>query len=199
MQKHWNDFYNSRPIEKLGWFEKNFEISFRLLEKVKLKEANVFLPGIGKSLFAKALAEKGSKLILNDVSPEALNHILPELVSYGVDSYAGDVSKPLPKAWSFDLWFDRAVLHFLTQEEQILGYFNNLKAATHIGSFAAFAEFTHGGAKKCATLPIRQYNLTDLQRYLGNQYQVVDSFPHTYLNPRGEERPYLYALFKRIS
>lgn len=54
---------------------------------------------------------------------------------------------------SVGVWMDRAVLHFLTEEADIAGYFDNLQAALKAGGGAIFSEFAGNGAEKCAGLP----------------------------------------------
>jgi hypothetical protein len=97
-----------------------------------------------------------------------------------------------------DIWIDRAVLHFLIDEDSIQGYFANVKANVKKGGYAIFAEFSQTGAKQCAGLSVQQYSIEALSRRLGTSFKLLSHFDYTYINPRGEERPYLYALFQRI-
>ncbi|MCP4179513.1 MAG: methyltransferase type 12, partial [bacterium] len=94
-------------------------------------------------------------------------------------------------------WLDRAVLHFLTTDKEVEFYVRNVNKAVKIGGYAFFAEFSKTGATKCAGLNVRRYDINDLKRNLPS-FELVKSEEFTYINPVGSERPYVYALFKRI-
>jgi len=98
-----------------------------------------------------------------------------------------------------DIWIDRAVLHFLREEEHIQGYFNNLVSALKPGGHALFAEFSTAGAPKCAGLELHRYCIEELSARLGSHFKLISFFDHIYINPDGAARPYIYALFKRIA
>jgi hypothetical protein len=66
------------------------------------------------------------------------------------------------------------------------------------GGFALFAQFSLEGAAKCAGLNIHRYSAKDLSGRLGDGFQVVNQFDHTYINPYGNPRPYIYVLSKRL-
>jgi hypothetical protein len=88
-------------------------------------------------------------------------------------------------------------LHFLIIEEDIAGYFENLKSILKKGGYAIFAEFSISGASKCAGLNLHRYSIEDLSQKLGTSFKLVSHFDHTYINPFGDPRPYIYALYKR--
>ena len=64
---------------------------------------------------------------------------------------------------------------------------------------AIFAEFPPHGAPKCAGLELHRYSVEELTQRLGPGFALVDHFDHTYINPAGDPRPYIYALFKRTA
>ena len=96
-----------------------------------------------------------------------------------------------------DLWIDRAVLHFFIQENDQDTYFELLTNKINSKGYALFAEYNMGGAKVCAGLPVHRYNLDMLTEKLGNDFELIDSFDHTFITPSGSERPYIYALFRK--
>lgn len=96
------------------------------------------------------------------------------------------------------IWIDRAVLHFLTNKDDIAGYFKNIEITLKSGAYAMFAEFSKNGAPKCAGLPVHGYSLQELSERLGSSFKFKTSFDYTYINPYGDPRPYIYALFEKI-
>ena len=110
-----------------------------------------------------------------------------------------DVSSKIENINDADIWIDRAVLHFLRDENDINNYFNNLKSVLKNNSYAMFAEFSKDGASQCAGLDLHRYDLEELNTRLGSSFKLISSFEYTYINPSNQERPYIYALYKRIT
>ena len=103
-----------------------------------------------------------------------------------------DINMPM-----VDIWIDRAVLHFLTDDKDIKGYFKNLKSKLKDGGYVLFAEFSKVGATSCAGLLVKQYSLEEFKYELGLSFELISSFEHLYINPNGDKRPYIYALYKK--
>lgn len=200
--QHWNKIFSSTDEKRLGWYESDQTKTFELLNQVPgWEQSTIFLSGAGTSGLVDDLASKGARLIINDISQEALDRLKKRLADKDNRHYwlCQDISQPISNDIAkVDLWVDRAVLHFLNQEKDIQGYFDNLKRKIKIGGYAIFAEFSKRGAKKCAGLFLHQYSIKELADRLGDCFILINSFEHTYLNPEGEPRPYIYGLFKRI-
>ena len=109
------------------------------------------------------------------------------------------MSEPENNIPPVDIWIDRAVLHFLTEDRDIDGYFKNVWSAVTVGGYALFAEFPPHGVRVCAGLDVHRYSVEEFSERLGSGFTLVDHFDHTYLTPDGEPRPYIYALYKRVA
>lgn len=198
----WNETFASKQDAELGWYESDFSPSQRLLEHVSLAGARVFVAGAGTSGLVDWLHDQGAQLHLNDLSETALVQLRQRLgkAAQSCDFEVADLGKPwdqhLP---TFDLWVDRAVLHFLCEDAQVQAYFERLKSQLAAGGYVLLAEFAPGGASKCNGLPIRQWSVLQMQEALGDTFVLRQHFDHVFLNPRGEPRPYTYALFQRIN
>jgi hypothetical protein len=78
--EHWDKIFSKTEDKKLGWYEKDTSQTFKLLYEIPDWEtATVFLPGAGTSILIEDLITKGNKLILNDISDEALNRVRQRL------------------------------------------------------------------------------------------------------------------------
>jgi ubiquinone/menaquinone biosynthesis C-methylase UbiE len=200
-REHWNQIFRETEDEQLGWYENDPAQTLRLLNRIPEWESSTFfLPGAGTSVLIETLLEAGSKLVLNDISQEALDHVRERLgdQTASIKWICQDVAHPLSVSVpEIDIWIDRAVLHFLTQEDDIQGYFKNMMTKLKVGGHALFAEFPPHGAPKCAGLELHRYSLEEMSERLGFGFVLIDHFDHTYTNPAGDSRPYLYALFKR--
>jgi methyltransferase family protein len=200
-RKHWDNIFSKTEDTKLGWYEKDTSQTLKLLGEIPdLGKATVFLPGAGTSILIEDLIPRVSRLILNDISKEALNCAKQRLMGGSEEivwlcqDIAQPITKPMP---AVDIWIDRAVLHFLTNESDIKGYFENLKSVLKIAGHAVFAEFSLVGAPKCAGLTLHRYSTDELSIKLGSSFKLVSHFDYTYTNPFGDTRPYVYALFRR--
>lgn len=201
--KHWDSIFSKTKESTLGWYEESPKETFILLNKIKSwQDSTLFISGAGTSLLVDELATHNTKLVLNDISIEALNRIKNRLGKQmnEVLWLCQDISQPIQIPMPIiDIWIDRAVLHFLTEEKNIQGYFDNLKACLAKDGYVIFAEFSQTGAKNCAGLSIHQYSLDELSTRLGQSFKLLNSFNYTFISPRAEERPYLYALFQQVS
>ena len=199
---HWDAIFSKTEEDtKLGWYEETPTPTLKLLEQIPAwRSGTVFLPGAGTSILIEELLAQGAKLVFNDISCEALERVKARIgeASRSAAWICQDIAQPLPPSLArVDIWIDRAVLHFLTEEDDIEGYFDNVRSTVEEGGHAVFAEFSKEGAKKCAGLTLHRYSVEELSQRLGPSFHLVSHFDHTYINPSGDTRPYIYALFRR--
>ncbi len=162
---------------------------------------DVFIAGTGTSTLAEQLIGKCKSLILNDISEEALSISKKRIakVKQPVEWLKADIGAELPiENKSIDVWIDRAVLHFLIDENQIDTYFKNLNDKIKVNGYAFLAEFASHGAPKCAGLELHRYSIEELIERCGKNFELIQSESYTYINPEGDERPYIYCLFKKV-
>lgn len=199
--KHWDAIFSGTEDPKLGWYEKDAFQTLELLNHIpKWENSTIFLPGVGTSVLIEELLSKGVKLVLNDISIEALNRVKGRLGDERKDIIwlCQDIAQPIKDAIpDVDIWIDRAVLHFLTDEDDIKGYFENVKSILEVGGYAIFSEFSKTGAPKCAGLILHRYSVEELSERLGTEFELITHYDYNYINPWGDPRPYIYTLYKR--
>jgi SAM-dependent methyltransferase len=200
--EHWNTIFSSKNDSELGWYEKDVSQTLKFFDLIPhIESARIFLPGAGTSLLVDELLSRRYNLILNDISEVALRKLSERIGKQeNVSFLHHDISLPLPASITstVDIWIDRAVLHFLLREKEIQGYFNNLHSAVRPGGYVLLAEFATTGAQKCAGLELHRYSIEEMTMRLGNDFEPVEAEEHTYINPFGQPRPYLYGLFKKL-
>jgi len=203
--EYWCAMYTDVDITKLGWYEEESGPSLELIKRSQLtKGALQFHVGAGSTTLIDSLLEEGyHHLIVNDISSCALNKIknrigsLQRKVQWIVDDLVNPTELlKLPKV---DLWNDRAVLHFFTEEKDQETYFKLLNAKVKKNGFVILSVFNLEGATKCSGLDVKRYDAAMLQEKLGGAYRLLENFNHVYTMPNGEDRPYVYTLFQRIS
>lgn len=198
--EHWNAIFSAKTDPELGWYEKDASQTLKYLEKIPHKEsATVFLPGAGTSVLVEELLAKGYRIILNDISDSALQKLKERVGDNDRLTWLHhDISKPLPDGLPLvDIWIDRAVLHFLLNEEDIKGYFVNLHSSLRNGGYALLAEFSSEGAPKCAGLQLHRYSIDELNMRVGPNFQLVEHEDYVFINPYGDARPYIYSLYRK--
>jgi hypothetical protein len=63
---------------------------------------------------------------------------------------------------TFELWHDRAVFHFLTQEEEIAKFVDLANSMIMKGGIQNIATFSTEGPDRCSGLGVRQYDRKSL-------------------------------------
>jgi len=132
---HWNAIFSEKEDSELGWYETDASQTLKLLTSIpNLENSTIFLPGIGTSVLAEILISKGPKLILNDISCHALNRIKNKLnnTSDDIQWLCQNITQSIQNISNVDIWIDRAVLHFLTDNDDVEKYFNNVKSITSV-------------------------------------------------------------------
>lgn len=201
LNEHWNKIFKKTDEKKLGWYEDDYSQIMKLVDLIpEWKNSKIFLPGVGTSDIINILLQSNAKLVLNDLSSVAIEKAKNKYNNrmHQVQWLCQDISKTLPfELNDVDIWIDRAVLHFLTDKDDIKGYFENVKSTLKEGGHAIFAEFSKIGVPKCAGLTLHRYSIEELSEKLGSSFKLVSYFDYTYINPYGDPRPYIYALYKR--
>jgi len=201
LNEHWNEIFKKTDEDKLGWYEDDFSQTLKFLDLIpEWKSSKIFVPGVGTSGLIDLLLKSNVTMVLNDLSSEAIEKAKNKCRNKtdNIQWLCQDISKPLPSVLNdIDIWIDRAVLHFLTDDKCVEQYFKNVNAAVKTGGYAIFAEFSKKGAVKCAGLDVRRYDVQDLEKNLP-AFKLIANEEYTFINPKGDPRPYIYTLFKRI-
>jgi ubiquinone/menaquinone biosynthesis C-methylase UbiE len=199
--EHWNQVFASKADKELGWYEGDVSQTIAFLDRIPITASQtVFLPGAGTSLLVDELLSQGKRLVLNDISSEALARLRARVGAQGdqIEWLHHDISMPLPDgATQADIWIDRAVLHFLLTASEIDGYFGNVRSVVKPSGHVLLAEFSESGAPRCAGLDVRRYSVDEMIVRLGGEFTLVGAEDYTFVNPAGAPRPYVYALFQR--
>lgn len=114
----WDVVYGDQAVEGLSWFQPRPDTSLRLLTDVGAPAASVIDVGAGASALADELLGQGwQDVAVLDTSAKALALMTARLAGRKppVEAVVADLLDWVPKR-TYDLWHDRAALHFLTDE-----------------------------------------------------------------------------------
>ena len=201
LSSHWDKAYSNKPEEKLGWFETELSPTLKLIDKTTLdKSTRILNAGAGNTRLIDQLIEDGfTNIIATDLSKVDLDNLATRVGKKNVECIVDDLTNPTTLNFisPVDLWIDRAVLHFFTDEKDQKNYFDLINQKVTKGGFVILAEFNLGGAKKCSGLDVVRYDKETLSKKLGDNFKLLDSFDYNYTMPSGDKRPYVYTLFKK--
>ena len=205
LKDHWNKKYTNTPITQLGWYESKSQPSLQLIANCAVsKDAVIVDIGSGVSSLIANLLELGyQNLYAVDISDVALEKAKALLnleqaaqVHWIVDDIT-DLSSGL-QIQNVKVWHDRAVFHFLTEEQHRQTCYSLLQKAVMPGGFVIMAAFAMNGATMCSGLPVQRYNVESLTEFFGDGFKLIEYVDHTYHMPSGDLRPYVYTRFQKV-
>jgi SAM-dependent methyltransferase len=201
-QEHWDRVFSTKPDNMVSWYQHMPETSLRLIRACRLPlDARIVDIGAGASRLPDALLPEGfSNITVLDISPVALTKIRERLVGKAgsLCFVAVDITK-----WQsidgFDLWHDRAVLHFLTEGADRLAYANVLRRVVRPGGFVLIAGFAPTGPERCSGLPVCRADQHWIAGLLGPDFELLDAFETNHQTPSGGLQRFVFARFRRRS
>lgn len=184
-----------------SWYQERPVMSLRMLHAAGVTSAaSVVDVGGGASTLVDAAAASGfTDLTVLDLSERALELARARLrpdVAARVRWLAADLLSWAPER-TYDVWHDRAVLHFLVDDEARARYLDVLHGATAPGSTAVFACFAPDGPQTCSGLPVRRSSVAELRALLGAGWTLLAHDRELHRTPRGASQPFTWAAFRR--
>jgi 2-polyprenyl-3-methyl-5-hydroxy-6-metoxy-1,4-benzoquinol methylase len=151
--------------------------------------------GAGTTTLVDTLVANSYDVTVLDISSEALR-ILSKRHGDKIDYVHANITESL-NLGDFEIWHDRAVLHFLLDEMERESYVSNLESCIKSGGFAVIETFSTDGAQKCCGLDLHTFNEEMLVQLLGDNWTLIEAIRHYHLNPFGGERAYISTIFQR--
>ena len=199
--EHWDSAYTEGDRTR-SWFQTEPTESLRMFDACGVTSADSVIDvGGGASTLVDALLARGfAELTVLDVSAAGLRAAQARLGSKAdrVCWIEADLLRWYPER-RYQVWHDRAVLHFLTAEPDRQRYLNTLGAATVPGALAVFATFAADGPQQCSGLPVARYSAEDLAQLLGEEWATVADDREDHVTPAGVVQPFVWAGFRRMA
>jgi SAM-dependent methyltransferase len=200
LQQHWESVYQTKSPEQTSWYQPHLEMSLDwIIEAAPDRSSSILDVGGGESTLVDDLLNRGySNLTVLDLAESAIRKTQARLSAAGqsVRWFTGDITEIRLPAGGFDLWHDRAVFHFLTEQPQRAAYLRQLAASLRTGGHVILATFGPDGPKKCSGLSVRRYSVHGLQLELGPQFQLEKSTIVEHRTPFGTMQQFVYCRFK---
>ena len=200
-ETHWDQVYQTRSPDEVSWYQRDPALSLNFIRRaVPSLSASIVDVGSGASTLVDHLLQSGySDVTVLDVSTAALELARARLAeaSLCVRWIAGDVLwAPLPDA-AFDLWHDRAVFHFLTDDKDRVVYLKQVRRTLRPRGSVVIATFADDGPTRCSGLPVARYSADALRAEFGREFELVDSAREQHVTPAGLTQSFVYCLFRR--
>ena len=199
-QLHWQNVYLSKGEQQVSWTQADPQPSLGLIEKFAHgRDASIIDIGGGASRLVDALLARGSAAItVLDLSEAALQSAQARLGEQGttVRWIVADATTWQPPQ-AFDIWHDRAALHFLVEEKDRAAYVERLHAGVKPGGHAIIATFAPDGPEKCSGLPVQRYDPESLSRTIGSAFDLVEHQAHRHVTPWGAAQSFQFSVLRR--
>lgn len=189
--RHWNDRYRSIGTETLSWYEPRPMTSLELLDLVGITPAaSVIDVGGGASTLVDHLLAAGHQdLAVLDLSTVALDIARSRLDDPSPVTWIhADVTTWQPSR-QWDIWHDRAVLHFLVDDDARANYRTALRRALTPGRAFVIGTFAEDGPTHCSALPVRRHSPNDLANLLGD-IEIIGQRRDIHRTPGDADQPF---------
>lgn len=197
---HWDHTYLVKPDTEVSWYQPAPVRSLNLIKSAtQSRAASIIDIGGGTSRLVDGLLADGfSDLTVLDISEIAIGHSIDRLAERAgkVSWIVADMTEWQPeRIW--DIWHDRAVFHFLTDDTAQAAYIAALTAATKAGSAIIMATFSPHGPERCSGLAVQRYSAQSLALRLGSAFTLYAEELEAHSTPFGTTQEFSYAAFKR--
>jgi len=183
---HWNNAYAEGGRDR-SWYQDHASTSMELIQQSGSEKRSIIDIGGGASTLVDGLLTAGyDDIAVLDIAPAGLDAARTRLGDRAltVDWLVADLLTWQPPR-TFDIWHDRAVLHFLTTPEGRAAYRDVMLAATHPGSRVVIGVFGVDGPTSCSGLPVQRYDAAALADVLGPEFATIDTRTERHVTPSG--------------
>ncbi|HIH38325.1 class I SAM-dependent methyltransferase [Candidatus Woesearchaeota archaeon] len=198
-KEHWEHIYQTKNPEEVSWYQEKPKTSLNLIAETDIdKDARIIDIGAGDSGLVDNLIALGFRNItVLDISSNALNRAKKRL-----GDRANDVKWIVSDLREFEtndrygIWHDRAVLHFLTEEDDISEYVERARQLLKPNGYLIVSTFSQNGPKRCSGLDIKQYSEDSVKKLFSN-FAHIKSFEEEHITPWGASQIFIFSVFRR--
>jgi len=199
--KHWQTVYEQKSSDAVSWYRPHLERSLDFIRSSGLGlDARIVDVGGGASTLVDDLLTAGHhNLAVIDLADAALQTARQRLGEQAdiVDWIVGDVTTPLLPDASVDFWHDRAVFHFLTDEQARAEYLGQVMRCVKPHGNVLVATFGLDGPEKCSGLPIARYDADGIHTVFGNAFDKLGDAAEHHETPWGTTQSFVYCFCRR--
>lgn len=199
-KSHWENVFATKNPNEVSWTQKYPKTAMNHIKSLQLsKTANIIDIGGGDSNLVDTLLDNGYENIwVLDISEFALERAKKRLGEKAnkVHWIVSDITE-FSTDIKFDFWHDRAVFHFLTQQENIDKYVALINNAIADNGNFLLGTFSENGPLKCSGLEIKQYSENAMRQTFNQSFQAVNCFTENHTTPFNTIQNFQFCGFKR--
>jgi SAM-dependent methyltransferase len=200
-ETHWRTVFETKASTTVSWYQAHLEISLSLITRTGVgQECKILDVGGGDSTLVDDLIQRGfSGVTVLDIASTAIERAKQRLgeAARGVVWMQGDILlAALPERY-FDVWHDRAVFHFLVEEQSRREYVSKASNAIKSNGHLVIATFASDGPERCSGLPTMRYSPSGLAEEFKQDFTLVESQTELHITPQGREQRFIYCRFRR--
>lgn len=197
---HWRSWYSSHGASGVSWYQEHPVLSLRLIAETAIptNAAIVDIGGGASTLVDDLLAAGFTDVTVLDIADSGLEAARLRLgpAVTRVNWIVADLRTWRPDR-QFDLWHDRAVLHFMIDPSDRAAYAETVRAVLRPGGYVVLSAFALDGPERCSGLPVRRYDTAMMAELLGPAFALTASAEETHRTPGGVAQHFTYAVFRR--
>lgn len=199
-KSHWENVFVTKSPNEVSWTQKYPKTAMNYLEGLKLsKTGNIIDIGGGDSNLVDALLENGYENIwVLDISEFALEKAKKRLGEKAdkVHWIVSDITE-FSTDIKFDFWHDRAVFHFLTEQESMDKYIAIVTNAIAENGNFLLGTFSENGPLKCSGLEIKQYSENLMRQTFNQSFETIKCFTENHTTPFNTVQNFQFCGFKK--
>lgn len=201
-KEHWENVYQVKASNQVSWFRERLENSLEMILATGVGErAAIIDVGGGNSTLVDDLLGAGfQNLSVLDISAKAIENSRQRLGNRAplVKWIEADITEvELPQNY-YDVWHDRAVFHFLTEEQYRRKYVELAMRSLKIGGHIIVASFGLDCPAKCSGLDVVRYDPETMHGEFGSSFTLVNSLSETHHTPFGTTQKFIYCYCRKI-
>ena len=197
LKNHWENIYEKKNEDEVSWFQQIPGSSMKLIKSTGIESPKIIDVGSGRSKLLKILIDSGyNDLTYLDISEAALKKSKEFLgdQSNKVKWIAEDILN-FKTEEKFDIWHDRAVFHFLTEQNLIDKYAELVSKNISNSGHLIIGTFSENGPLKCSGLDVKRYSKELIEETFLKNFRLINTFHIDHKTPFNTTQNFLFSHF----
>ncbi len=197
-KKHWEAVYETKEPHEVSWTQEVPKTALNFIHSLAVsKDAKIIDIGGGDSNLADHLLNEGyTNITVLDISEKAIAKAKKRLGAKAnlITWIVCDITNFKPNT-TYDVWHDRATLHFLTKGNDIKKYIQLV--IDNVNSHLVIGTFSENGPKKCSGLNIKQYSILKLSNLFAPQFKKTACITKDHITPFKTVQNFTFCTLKK--
>ena len=197
VRAHWEGIHSRKAPDEVSWYRPHLETSLVLIaQAAPSPSASIIDVGGGQSTLVDDLLACGyANLTVLDISQTAIEANRRRLgqAAGRLRWLVADITHVELEPAAYDVWHDRAVFHFLTDQRDRAAYVRQAARAVKPGGHVIVSAFGPEGPVKCSGLEVVRYDAGSLHGEFGARFRLIQSSQELHRTPFGTTQQFLYC------